>query len=64
MILAATSLFDLDQVDGLVSEIHEELEKGSNKIIFIHCSAGMDRTGLVAGSYKLKYLNYSLQEVL
>jgi protein tyrosine/serine phosphatase len=60
-----TYLLDIDNIDELVTELHEEIHKsGRNKIIFIHCAAGMDRTGYVSGAYKLKYLNYSLEQVL
>ena len=34
------------------------------KIVYIHCSAGVDRTGYVSGSYKMKFNNASLKEVM
>lgn len=35
-----------------------------NIIVFLHCQAGVDRTAYVAGSYRMKYLNKSLAEVM
>ncbi len=43
--------------------MHGERE-GVGRVVFMHCSAGMDRTGLVAGAYKMKYLGMSMKEVL
>lgn len=58
-------VFNIDDIDNFVTELHDKVhKKGKNTIVFIHCSAGMDRTGYVAGSYKLKYLDYTLKEVL
>ena len=34
------------------------------KIVYIHCSAGVDRTGYVTGAYKMKYKGASLKEVM
>lgn len=56
---------DIDGIDNFITYLYDEVHSsGKNKIIFIHCSAGMDRTGLVSGSYKMKYLNYSMKQVL
>ena len=32
--------------------------------MYIHCAAGVDRTGYVAGAYKMKYLNATLKQVM
>jgi protein-tyrosine phosphatase len=43
-------------MDDFVSELRDEVTKGKGpKIIYVHCSAGVDRTGYVAGSYRMKY---------
>jgi len=33
-------------------------------VIYVHCEAGVDRTGEVSGSYYLKYLDWSFQQAL
>jgi protein-tyrosine phosphatase len=33
-------------------------------VIYIHCEAGMDRTGEVSGSYYMRYLNWPFQYAL
>lgn len=62
-----SSLVDVDRLDALLKELHEEIhgkKGGVPRVVFMHCSAGMDRTGLVAGAYKMKYLGWSMKEVL
>ena len=37
---------------------------GVTTVIYVHCDAGMDRTGEVSGSYYIRYLSWSFQEAL
>ena len=61
----ASCFVDLDDIEGFITDLYAQIhEKGRRKIVFIHCSRGMDRTGLVAGAYKMKYLNYEMKQVL
>ena len=38
--------------------------KGTPLVFYIHCEAGMDRTGEVSGSYYLKYLKWTYMKTL
>ena len=61
----ASFFVDLDDIDDFVTDLHEQIhERGRRTVIFVHCSRGMDRTGLVAGAYKMKYFNYEMKQVL
>lgn len=56
---------DFDGIDELITELREQIHGGeTDKIVYIHCSAGVDRTGYVAGAYKMKYFNTSFRDVL
>lgn len=48
----------IDDMDNFISGLRNEIKMVDGpKIIYIHCSAGVDRTGYVAGAYGMKYLN-------
>lgn len=34
------------------------------QVIYIHCEAGVDRTGELSGSYNMQYFNQTYQQVL
>ena len=53
-----------DRLNTLLSKLHSLLHNSQPTHIYVHCSAGVDRTGYVGGAYKMKYLNKSLTEVL
>lgn len=54
----------LDDLDALTTDLMDRLEKRINPtIVYIHCSRGIDRTGLVGGAFKMKYLNQTFSEV-
>lgn len=36
----------------------------SRQPVFVHCQAGKDRTGLITAAYKIKYINWSLEDAL
>jgi len=40
------------------------MTSSKNTIVYIHCSAGFDRTGLVSGAYRMTYLDISYQQVM
>eukprot|EP00922_Rhytidocystis_sp_ex-Travisia-forbesii_P050658 GHVS01075259.1.p1 GENE.GHVS01075259.1~~GHVS01075259.1.p1 ORF type:complete len:398 (-),score=52.34 GHVS01075259.1:1403-2485(-) len=55
-----------DPLRFLSSQLHENLSTktaGGPLAILFHCHFGKDRTGLLAGVYRMRYLNYSLEEV-
>jgi len=39
-------------------------DNGVTTVIYIHCDAGMDRTGEVSGSYYMRWLNWTFHEAL
>jgi hypothetical protein len=53
-------------LDKILQEIHQNLEIQKNKpvIIYIHCNAGRDRTGLIVASYRMKYLQQNISQAL
>lgn len=63
--LAVSSIVDFDDIDNFVTELHDEIHgKQQKRIIYIHCSAGVDRTGYVSAAYKLKFMNYTLKKAM
>jgi len=58
--------WSFDDIPKAMDEIRSLLETSNTLplIIYIHCEAGMDRTGEVSGSYYLKYLGWTFQEAL
>jgi len=48
----------------LSTRLHSLLS-GSDRgtVIYVHCMRGVDRTGLVAGTYKMRYRNATLEDV-
>jgi protein-tyrosine phosphatase len=58
-----------DQLPWRIPEIHSWVHGDSSAnrtqptIIFFHCEAGSDRTGEVAGSYAMHFLNQTFEEV-
>lgn len=47
-----------------MKKIKKYLKSSKPTIIYVHCSAGVDRTGYVGGAYKMKYFENSLEEVI
>jgi protein-tyrosine phosphatase len=49
-----------------LQEIHQILQKQSDRpvIIYAHCNAGRDRTGLIMAAYRMLYKNMNLQEAM
>ena len=59
------TVVDLDDVDDFVEELHNEIHgEDTNKIVYLHCSQGLDRTGYVAGAYKMMYHKAEFRAVL
>lgn len=59
--------WDHDHFRYRVDKMHEMLG-GSNRtkpvVIYLHCIAGVDRTGEMSGGYYMKYLNWTYVETL
>jgi protein tyrosine/serine phosphatase len=51
-----------DKLTGIVELIHDYLAQG--KSVLVHCTHGIDRTGLVIGAYRIIHQNWSMDEVL
>lgn len=58
--------FSFDKLDSFSESLHNWLKEDHRKpwVYYFHCSHGIDRTGLVAGVYKMKYLNKSLKDIV
>eukprot|EP01094_Clydonella_sp_ATCC50884_P002781 TRINITY_DN12129_c0_g1_i1.p1 TRINITY_DN12129_c0_g1~~TRINITY_DN12129_c0_g1_i1.p1 ORF type:complete len:195 (+),score=17.44 TRINITY_DN12129_c0_g1_i1:129-713(+) len=55
-----------DHLPSRIPMLNKRLLSAGNSsvIIYIHCEAGMDRTGEVSGSYYIGYLGWSFQRAL
>mmetsp|Transcript_87431 Transcript_87431/g.131146 ORF Transcript_87431/g.131146 Transcript_87431/m.131146 type:complete len:188 (-) Transcript_87431:9-572(-) len=55
-----------DKLAEKIPELRQLLYTYNNitTVIYIHCDAGMDRTGEVSGSYYIRYLQWSFHEAL
>lgn len=58
--------FSFDKLGHFSEQLHENLqqEKDKPQVYYIHCSHGIDRTGMVSGVYKMKYTKKSLKQIL
>ncbi len=47
-----------------LNKIHQQLSANSDKpiVIYVHCDAGRDRTGMLIAAYKMKFKNTSLEQ--
>lgn len=52
--------------DEVITDLRQQLTSPANapKIIYVHCKAGLDRTGTVIAGYAMKYLGYSYNEAI
>jgi len=52
--------------DQVITALRQQLETTSKlpRIIFLHCKAGLDRTGTITAGYAMKYLGYSYNEAI
>lgn len=52
--------------DQVITDLHQQLlSTGSSpRIIYVHCKAGIDRTGAVIAGYAMRYLGYSYNEAI
>lgn len=50
-----------DQVDTLMMTIEKYMNSKKPTVVYIHCSAGIDRAGYISGVYKMKYKGLSLK---
>lgn len=52
--------------DEVVSDLRQQLLSTSDspRIIYLHCKAGVDRTGSITAGYAMKYLGYSYKDAL
>ena len=53
-----------DKLNSLLKQVKNYLKSSNPTIVYVHCSAGVDRTGYVGGAYKMKYQKKSLSQVL
>lgn len=61
--------WELDQlptrIPALNAMLHSEAPFANTSIVvYVHCEAGMDRTGEISGSYYMQYLNWSFTKAL
>ena len=54
------------QLTKLLTHINQTLKTKSDKpiVIYVHCNAGRDRTGVISATYRLLFKNYSLQQAV
>lgn len=48
--------------DGTIAQVFKELRKKSNQPVYLHCTLGRDRTGLVFALYRVKFQGLSPEE--
>ncbi len=55
-----------ENLDNLIAQIHEILSNPLHKpiIIYAHCNAGRDRTGLISAGYRMRYQNMTLKQAI
>eukprot|EP01104_Vermistella_antarctica_P018449 TRINITY_DN6837_c0_g3_i1.p1 TRINITY_DN6837_c0_g3~~TRINITY_DN6837_c0_g3_i1.p1 ORF type:complete len:432 (-),score=147.25 TRINITY_DN6837_c0_g3_i1:65-1360(-) len=62
------SSWQADQIEYRVEALHSFLEtpyQGTVPyVVYFHCEGGIDRTGEMAATYSMKYLNLTLQEAI
>lgn len=54
------------ELTKLLTHINQTLKTKSNKpiVIYVHCNAGRDRTGVISATYRLLFKNYNLQQAV
>ena len=52
--------------DEVVTDLRQQLLSTSDspRIIYLHCKAGLDRTGSITAGYAMKYLGYSYKDAM
>lgn len=53
-----------DKLDTFLDLLKKETGTGKNKIVYFHCTHGLDRTGLVSAAYKMKFKGQTYQNVM
>lgn len=53
-------------VDQVITDLRIQVSKSGDtpRIIYVHCEAGLDRTGAVIAGYTMRYLEYSYVDAL
>lgn len=53
-------------IDPVIVDLYNQLSKKENnpRIIYVHCEAGLDRTGAIVSGYAMRYLKYSYKDAL
>lgn len=67
LLIKGLILNDLGRIyDQVITDLRQQLIITSNspRIIYVHCKAGLDRTGTVIAGYAMKYLGYSYNEAI
>lgn len=64
MITNYDKYISFDRLDKLLRKLRKYLNSKTQTLVYMHCSAGIDRTGYVAGAYKMKYMGASLKDVM
>ena len=57
-------LTTIDDTNGLIDYIVQSFNSPIPTTIYIHCSAGIDRTGFISGAYKMREFNAKFDQVL
>ena len=63
-ILAGGDALEKTANNLIVDDIRNNLENSQNTVIYVHCEAGLDRTGFTIGSYAMRYLGISYKDAL
>lgn len=54
---------DVAAVLGIAAVLLDLRKQAWGSVVFVHCLHGRDRTGLIVGAYKLRYLGWTRQQV-
>ena len=54
----------IDQINGVLEQIRKNMNSPIKTIVYMHCSAGLDRVGYVSGAFKMKFMNESFKSVM
>jgi hypothetical protein len=63
--MANSSVWKVDKIPERVTEIQTMIttKTAAPTLVYVHCTAGCDRTGEVIGSYRLKYQNVNVTQM-
>ena len=63
--MANSSVWKVDKIPTRVEDIKNMVTTKTDvpTLVYVHCTAGCDRTGEVIGSYRLKYQNVNVTQM-